>query len=113
MYNSNAEKEYVKYVRPQEHGNHNFAKMLKIGNLVFKSPDVFEFNVSRYSISMLKEAEHTNELKTDNNTHLRIDYKCSGVGSNSCGPSLEKKYRLDEKKIDFCFSVFTASEKEV
>lgn len=106
MYNSNTDKEYVKYVRPQEHGNHNFAKMLKIGNLVFRSAGVFEFNVSKYNTDALTSATHTDELIADGKTHLRIDYKSSGVGSNACGPELMKQYRLDDKKIDFSFWIF-------
>lgn len=105
LYKSSADKEYVNYVRPQEHGNHNFARMLKIGKLNFISANDFEFSVSSYSTEALAAAEHTNELIKDGMTHLRIDYKVSGLGSNSCGPSLEEKYRLSDKKIDFNFSV--------
>ena len=44
-------------------------------------------------------------LKTDGKVHLRIDYKVSGIGSNSCGPTLDPKYQVNDKKIYFCFSV--------
>jgi len=53
----------------------------------------------------LYKAEHTDELVKDGKTHLRIDYKVSGIGSNSCGPQLEKAYRLAEKEIAFGFCV--------
>ena len=56
----------------------------------------------------LFRAEHTDELVKDGKTHLRIDYKVSGIGSNSCGPELEKQYRLDEKEIRFSFSICKA-----
>ena len=105
MYESSAENEYVNYVRPQEHGNHNKTKMLKIGNLKFQTDDEFEFNVSKYSAATLYKAEHTDELKTDGKVHLRIDYKVSGIGSNSCGPKLMDKYQLKEKDIDFSFII--------
>ena len=105
LYESNTDKEYVKYVRPQEHGNHNDTKMLKIGKLLFTAEKAFEFNASNYSTSAIYKAEHTDELKADGKTHLRIDYKVSGVGSNSCGPILDEKYRLSEKKINFQFSI--------
>jgi len=105
LYSSNADKEYVNYVRPQEHGNHNEAKMLKIGKLEFISDGKFEFNVSKYSITQLDKAQHTDELVSDGDIHLRIDYKNSGIGSGSCGPLTEEPYRLSEKKIDFAFSV--------
>ena len=104
MYNSSADKEYVNYARPQEHGNHTNVKMLKIGKLCFEG-ERFECKVSSYSAAVLTKAEHTDELIKDGNTHLRIDYKVSGIGSNSCGPELEKKFRLDEKDIAFAFSI--------
>ena len=104
LHESSAQAEYVHYVRPQEHGNHTAVKWLRIGDLEFRAEDM-EINVSRFSTAALLKAEHTDELVADGKTHLRIDYKVSGIGSNSCGPELEKKYRLAEKEIDFCFSV--------
>ena len=105
LYESNADEEYVNYVRPQEHGNHNDTKWLKIGKLKFIADTSFEFNVSKYSTLALYKAEHTDELVADGKTHLRIDYKVSGIGSNSCGPALEKQYQLNEKQMNFAFSI--------
>lgn len=112
LYESNVDAEYVQYVRPQEHGNHTSVRMLRIGDLEFRAKDEMEINVSRYSTAALLKAEHTDELEADGNTHLRIDYKVSGLGSNSCGPELEKQYRLDEKDIDFRFSIRPAEVKK-
>ena len=105
MNDSTAEAEYVKYVRPQEHGNHTNVKMLRIGKLEFTADKEFEINVSNYSTDALYKAEHTDELVGDGKVHLRIDYKVSGIGSHSCGPKLSEKYQLNEKEIDFAFSV--------
>ncbi len=105
FYKSNSRDEYVKYVRPQEHGNHTQTKELLIGKLRFKSQNGFEFNVSDYSTNAIYKANHTDELIPDGKTHLRIDYKVSGIGSASCGPNLNKKYQLNEKNIDFDFSI--------
>ena len=105
LYNSNSAKEYVKYVRPQEHGNHTQTKMLSIGKLKFTGDTPFEFAVSEYSIDAVYKATHTDELVKDGKTHLRIDYKVSGIGSGSCGPELKEEYRLKEKHIDFKFSI--------
>lgn len=104
-YESTAADEYVNYVRPQEHGNHNKVKWLRIGELEFSSSDEMECNVSLYSTAAVTAAAHTDELAADGKIHLRTDYKVSGLGSNSCGPQLSKKYRLDEKHIHFEFSV--------
>jgi len=105
MNDSTTEAEYVKYVRPQEHGNHTNVKMLRIGRLEFLADKEFEINVSNYSTDALYKAEHTDELVGDGKVHLRIDYKVSGIGSNSCGPGLVEKYQLNEKEIEFAFSV--------
>ena len=108
LYESTAEAEYVPYVRPQEHGNHTEVKELRIGELIFTSDAGLECNVSQYSTEALFKAKHTDELQTDERTHLRIDYRVSGIGSNSCGPELETQYRIDEKKIHFSFSICKA-----
>lgn len=110
LYESDAEKEYVNYVMPQEHGNHFNTKMLKIGKMIFTSADGFEFNVSKYSTKALYKATHTNELMTDGKTHLRIDYKVSGIGSNSCGPGLGDRYILSEKAVHFKFKMSPNAE---
>ena len=79
--------------------------MLRIGGLEFRAEQEMEIQVSRYSTAALLKAEHTDELAADGKTHLRIDYKVSGLGSNSCGPKLEKRHRLDEKEIQFTFFI--------
>ena len=103
LYESDMDAAYAPYVRPQEHGNHYGTKMLQIGDLQFTG-EAFECNVSKYSTAALTQAEHTDELLADGLTHVRVDYKNSGIGSNSCGPLLDPKYRLDEQEINFTIS---------
>ena len=103
MYESTPQQEYVEYVMPQEHGNHYGVRQLSIGDLTFRGD--FEFAAGCYSTLDLFRAQHTDELHRDGKTHLRIDYKVSGIGSHSCGPALSEKYRLKEQDISFRFSV--------
>ena len=63
----------------------------------------FECNLSRYSVTELFHTQHAAELIPSGKTHLRIDYKNSGIGSNSCGPTLPEQYQLKEKEIHFAF----------
>ena len=98
-YESTAEQEYVPYIMPQEHGNHTGVKELYTeAGLRFRANSAFECNVSHYSAMQLMRATHTDTL-TPEDTIIRIDYKCSGLGSNSCGPDMLEKYRLKEKEI--------------
>ena len=57
----------------------------------------------QYSSEELSNCSHSNELKPFGGTNIRIDYKNSGVGSASCGPELEEKYRVSERHIEFGF----------
>ena len=106
MYESDADKEYVPYIVPQEHGNHSRTKFLEMkGALSFFTNGEFEFNVSRYSPEALYKAKHTDELVKDENVIVRIDYKNSGIGSASCGTVLADKYQFNDKKVNFEFFI--------
>ncbi len=107
FYESDADKEYVPYPKPQEHGNHTQTKLLEMKQgLSFRSETGFDFNVSHYSAEGLMKAMHTDELVKEDATVIRIDYKDSGVGSGACGPALKEEYRLAEKKIEnFQFTI--------
>lgn len=105
FHESNADSEYVNYVRPQEHGNHTDCRLLDIKNSLKFSAESMEISVLHHSIEALAAAEHTNELEKSDGTQVRVDYKVSGIGSNSCGPALDEKYRLCEKDISFKFTL--------
>ena len=106
LYRSSAEEEYVPYIMPQEHGNHYGVKYLKMQNgLAFYAEDKFEINVSEYTAEMLTGAMHTNELEKSGFITVRVDYKNAGLGSNSCGPELFEKYKLNDKNIEFGFRI--------
>ncbi len=105
MYSSTASKEYVDYVKPQEHGNHYNAKLLKLGEYSFVSTQGFDCNVSVYNSKELTSKAHNFELVRDKLTNVRVDYKVSGIGSNSCGPQLATQYRMCDEKVEFNFSI--------
>ena len=101
-----AAQEYVPYIYPQEHGNHYGVRDVTVNDtLRFTSAQGMEINLSRYSAMQLYRARHTDEIGASDGSYLRIDYKVSGIGSNSCGPMLEPEFRLDEKKIHFAFTM--------
>lgn len=105
MYESSAEREYVDYIKPQEHGNHYNTKLLDIGGYKFISKDGFEFNVSKFSTEELTNKAHNFELVPDELTNVRIDCKVSGIGSNSCGPQLDPKYQAKDAHFHYAFSI--------
>ena len=100
-YKTTVDDEYVPYIKPQDCGNHHGVKWVSVtdnlgrGILVrAKEHQTFEFSVSHYSTENQMDAKHTWDLEKEDETYLRIDYKVTGTGSGSCGPTTAEKFRL-------------------
>ena len=99
------------YVRPQENCAHFGTKWVTVwshaghGLLVTAMGEDISFNASHFSASQLTDTAHDYELVPQTKTYLTVDYKQSGVGSNSCGPKLMERYQLNEKSFSFKVSV--------
>lgn len=65
----------------------------------------FSMNASPYTAEELTNAAHNYELPESNKSVLCIDYRQNGIGSNSCGPELDEKYRFDEDEWEFGFTM--------
>lgn len=101
---------FENYLVPQENGSRYGTEWAVVSGrqgmgLRFASEAGFSFSASHYTPEDLAAAGHPFELKKRKETIVNIDYKMSGVGSNSCGPELLGKYRLDEKEFTFSLSI--------
>jgi beta-galactosidase len=97
---------YEDYIMPQENSSHYGCEEVilssGLGNSIRVSAAApFSFNASHYTQEELDVKAHNYEIEKCDNTVLCIDYKMSGVGSNSCGPDLLEKYQLCEEEISF------------
>mgnify|MGYP001278547782 CR=1 FL=1 len=104
VYKSTVDEMYERYIRPQENGSHYNTKWMCIYNELgygLLITGFYSFNVSPYKIIDIDKANYQDELTKTGNTWVSIDYMMSGVGSNSCGPELANKYRLNSKDIIF------------
>ncbi len=90
----------VRYLKPQEYGSRRIYAV-SAGGFLVRSEQLFSFNISQFGDRQLAAAGHDWELKKPGYNELHLDYKMSGVGSNSCGPALRPAYRLDEEEIRF------------
>ncbi|WP_040950176.1 glycoside hydrolase family 2 TIM barrel-domain containing protein [Gorillibacterium massiliense] len=98
------------YIMPQENGSRYGTEWAIISNklgmgLAFRAPQSFSFSASHYSVEELTRATHSHELAKARETFVHLDYKMSGVGSNSCGPELIEKYRFNESEFSFEMSI--------
>ena len=97
---------FENYLMPQENGSRFGTEWAIISNelgmgLKFTGCPDFSLNAAHYAPEDLTAAAHPHKLQKRKETIVNIDYKMSGVGSNSCGPELLEKYRFDEKEFEF------------
>lgn len=108
-FTSSVAEQYVDYIMPQEHGSHIGTRALCLRDaaghaLRVESAAGFSFNASQYSVQELSRKTHNFELEKSPYVHLILDVFMAGVGSNSCGPQLDKKYRNEgEVALDLRF----------
>lgn len=94
-YESSARQSFTPYIKPQETGSHVGTDYLDVCGLCRITADSpFSFSVLPYSAAELTSAKHDYELKADGLTHVCLDAAMRGVGTNSCGPELDKRYEI-------------------
>lgn len=105
IFSDTAENMHEDYIKPQENGGHfDCSWVMAEGDekcFCVAGGQPFSMNASVYTQEELTIKQHNFELVPSEFTVLCIDYAQSGVGSNSCGPQLLKKYRFDESAFDF------------
>ncbi|MBE6580667.1 MAG: DUF4981 domain-containing protein [Ruminococcaceae bacterium] len=95
------------FVRPQENMAHNGCEWVGVSSreghalFAFSTRRDFSFNCAHYTAEQLTATAHDFELTPLKTTVLNLDYRHNGIGSNSCGPQLESKYRFSEKQFLF------------
>jgi beta-galactosidase len=97
---------FENYVMPQENGSRYGTEWAIVSNeqgmgLQFSASERFSFSASHFTPEDLATAAHTWELVGRKETIVHLDYKMSGVGSNSCGPELAEAYRLNDNEFEF------------
>lgn len=108
IYESSVDNFGTSYVFPQENGHREEVKWFYIGNsegLIFKNESPLGINISKYSDDELERAKHNLELKEDDFLTIHIDYKHSGLGSNSCGEEQLEEYKTKLEDFSMAFSI--------
>ncbi len=118
LYQSTVDEQFTHYIKPQENGNHHNTKWACVSKLAgqglyFTAPKPFAFSALHYDAKQISDARHDYELQRRPETYVMIDYRRSGIGSNSCGPELDPAYRLSEKEFSYSFCVTPAFVNDV
>ncbi|MGN0675468.1 MAG: beta-galactosidase small subunit, partial [Oscillospiraceae bacterium] len=106
---------YEDYIRPQENSSHFGCKYMTVysqdRSVTFTSSSDFSFNASEYTEEELAGKRHNYELKKCGSNVICADAIMAGVGSASCGPALNEKYRLPIPKISLDITMTISGKK--
>lgn len=101
FYKTTVSDNFVHYIKPQENGSHygtNYASVTDgKTTITLESEQGFSFNLSPYDEATLEKTAHDDQLPESEKNYLYADFFMSGIGSNSCGPRLNKLWQTPGK----------------
>ncbi len=115
LFETTVSEHFEHYVRPQENMAHADTDWLAVstaagaGLYVLRHGERFSFNCSHFTPEQLTATAHDYELRPMRETVLHVDYRQDGIGSNSCGPSLDPMWRFLEKEFSYSFRLMPAT----
>lgn len=95
LYHASVAELHEDYLKPQENGSHyncNYLHLMGSSGGMEVSGEGFCFNVSPYTQEELATKAHNFELEKCGHTVACVDAFQNGIGSNSCGPELAKRF---------------------
>ncbi len=109
IYSSSVAGLHEDYIKPQENGSHNDCDYVVVSGagstIKAYGEKPFSFNASVFTQEELAGKKHNYELVPCGSTVLNLDFRQNGIGSNSCGPRPQEKYRLAEESFTFSLNL--------
>ncbi|MBP5230096.1 MAG: DUF4981 domain-containing protein, partial [Clostridia bacterium] len=108
-YGIDADTHFEPYLRPQENMAHADTEELLLKGNGRDLPDLrfdmesgpFSFNLNRYGSNEMASKKHVYELEKQPFAVLNVDVRQDAIGSNSCGPLPDARYRFNDAHIRF------------
>lgn len=110
IWNTDAERMFHYYVRPQATGNRTDVRWATLsdeaGNgLFFAGGAPFQFSVVPFTDRNIDASEHINDLQREGVLSVHLDAEQSGVGTATCGPGVLPAYRVPTESCEFSFLI--------
>ncbi|MFJ5214650.1 glycoside hydrolase family 2 TIM barrel-domain containing protein [Streptomyces sp. NPDC088354] len=97
------------YVRPQENGARADVRWVRLRRedgtgVAVEGEPPFWFTARPWTTEQLDAAAHTTALVPGDTLWVNLDHAQQGIGSQSCGPGVLPRYRLDAAPASFSFT---------
>ena len=113
IYENTVEGMGTNYVYPQENGHREDVKWFYAGDgstgLLCRMEKPLGLNLSNYTDESLEKAKHPTELQKADGLVIHLDYRQSGLGTNSCGEEQLPENRVKLQDFDMSFTVSAAA----
>ena len=100
------------YVFPQENGHRESVKWFCIGDgedgMLCRMEDKLGLNLANYTDESLEKAQHPFEIEKADEVIIHLDYRHSGLGSNSCGEEQMEENKVKLQDFAMAFTLQTA-----
>ena len=100
------------YVFPQENGHRESVKWFCIGDgedgMLCRMEDKLGLNLANYTDESLEKAQHPFEIEKADEVIIHLDYRHSGLGSNSCGEEQLEENKVKLQDFAMAFTLQTA-----
>jgi evolved beta-galactosidase subunit alpha len=117
LYCKTVEDLHTDYVYPQENGSRSDTSFLALTKgedaYLVNFKEKYDFTVHDYDTKALEEAKHRGNIKKSPYNVLTIDYKQSGLGSNSCGEEQLPAYRAAVEDFHIQFELRKINKAEL
>ncbi|MDR2840517.1 MAG: DUF4981 domain-containing protein, partial [Paludibacter sp.] len=111
VYKSTVSSQYVAYPHPQETGNREDIRWLKLSDNAGKglkftcSIGKMSGSALHFTAADLAQATHAYKLVPRSEVVLSLDAVMLGLGNSSCGPGVLKKYAIEKRSYEFGFRI--------
>lgn len=118
VYETDVDGMHTNYVKPQENGHRENVKWVALTSekdgILVNARKSFGMNVHDYTTEALRNAAHPCEIERQEDVILNLDYRHSGLGSNSCGQEQtdDCKVGIEDFKLGFTIRSVAGGEAE-
>ena len=108
---------HTDYVYPQENGARSECDFLALSrekeSILFSFHEKRDFTLHDYETEALEKAAHRGEIKRSPYSVLTLDWKQSGLGSNSCGEEQLPPYRVTVEDFSLSFDMRRVQKEDI
>lgn len=109
IYESTVDGMQTNYVYPQENGHREQVKWFAVSkddrSLLCRMEGEMGMNLSNYTDESLEKANHPHEIERSEDVIIHLDYRHSGLGSNSCGEEQLEEYKVKRQDFSMTFTL--------